>query len=40
MSKVGGDTNETLLAINGKYIRAVGNNVKVQTTNVAAVDAN
>ena len=35
-----GATNETLLAINGKYIRAVNNNVKVQTTNVAAVDAN
>ena len=39
MSKVGGATNETLLTINGttKYIRAVGNDVKV--TN-AAVDAN
>ena len=35
-----GATNETLLAINGKYIRAVGDDVKVQTTNVAAVDAN
>ena len=35
-----GATNETLLAINGKYIRAVGDDVKVQTTDVAAVDAN
>ena len=36
-----GATNETLLKIFGdKFIRAVDNNVKVQTTNVAAVDAN
>ena len=40
MSKVGGATNETLLAINGKYIRAVDDDVKVQATDVAAVDAN
>ena len=37
-----GATNETLLTIfdENKYIRAVGNNVKVQTATVAAVDAN
>ena len=44
MSKVGGATNETLLSMeNGtghKYIRGVGNNVKVQSTETAAVDAN
>ena len=44
MSKVGGDTNETLLYIkNGdehKYIRSVGDDVKVQVTSVADVDAN
>ena len=35
-----GATNETLLTIGGKYIRAVGDDVKVQTATVAAVDAN
>ena len=35
-----GATNETLLTINEKYIRAVGDDVKVQTATVAAVDAN
>ena len=40
VSKVDGATNETLLSINNKYIRRVGDNIKVQTTDVAAVDAN
>ena len=44
MSKVGGATNETLLSMknenNHKYIRGVGNNVKVQSTATSAVDAN
>ena len=42
VSKVGGATNETLLNIfdEDKYIRRVGNNVKMQTAKVAAVDAN
>ena len=35
-----GATNETLLTINEKYIRAVGDDVKVQTATIAAVDAN
>lgn len=40
VSKVGGATNETLLAINSRYIRNVEDNyIKVQTTGVAPVDA-
>ena len=42
MSKVGGATNEMLLAIfgNAKYLHAYDNDIKVQTTGVAAIDAN
>ena len=42
VSKEGETPNEILLAIysNDRYLHAVGNNVKVQTTNVAQVDIN